>query len=267
MMKSENNGRVITNISFLKKGIILTFTDEESLTLDEEIFTNHYFYVGKIIPIDEYNTLLDEVYLNSYYQYCLKLLAKKMYSKKQLLSKLISNKKLSKDKAIQVIDKLEKNNLVDDYQFACFLVEECNYKNFGYYKIVDELKKAGIESDIYEFQDNFQNEYIKAKNNLFSWMKLVNNYSAYKFKQSVYNSLKAKGFKEDICQEVISSLDLNEIQSQDDLKLQREYDKIVMKLDKEEILKNKEKIINRLLRKGFSYSNIIKLIEGDLYCG
>ena len=50
----------IVNITKNKNNYIITFDNKESLILDEELFTDYYFYVEKEIEIEEFKKIKKE---------------------------------------------------------------------------------------------------------------------------------------------------------------------------------------------------------------
>jgi len=256
----ERNDFLIKDIKHVKSGFIISFDNEDELIIDEEIYSNHFLYVDKLLSKGEYSILLEELSISKNYKYCCNLLSKKQYSSKQIREKLSKIKKI-KDKEINaIIDKLIFNHLLDDEQFKIDYIEYLEDKNYGYYKICEKLSEAGIYSGDYKI--DYELEMEKGKKNLSELLKKYSSYNSKKMINSIYEALRNKGFSDNTCQKLINSVDINTISASDDIKLLCDFKKITRRMTEEEIIVNRQKIINKLLTRGYSYSEIIRVIKG-----
>ena len=256
----KRNDILITNIKQDKSNFLISFDNVEEIVIDEEIYSNHFLYVNKILSIEEYNTILEELSISKNYKYCCMLLSKKQYSSKQIKEKLSIIKKAKDSETKVIIEKLVHNHLLDDEQFKSDYIEYLNNKNYGYYKICEKLSDAGIECEPYEI--DYELEIEKGKKNLSELLKKYSSYNSKKMLNSIYESLRNKGFSDSICQKLINSVDIDTINASDDIKLLCDLKKITRRMTQEEIIINHQKIIKKLLAKGYSYFEIIKVIKG-----
>jgi regulatory protein len=77
---------------------------------------------------------------------CLRLLAMREHSKKELRQKLAA-KGFGRDEALEVIDELAREGLQDDARYAESYARSRILKGYGPIRIIYELKQAGIELD------------------------------------------------------------------------------------------------------------------------
>lgn len=185
------------------------------------------------------------------YYMALKYLKIRVRSQKEIYDYLLK-KECNKENIIKVIEILEKQGYINDYNFAkAFLGNKLITTSNGPYKIKNDLKDKGISSDIIEaiigdYTIDIQKEKISKKIN--SMVKSNRNRGNNLLKKKMYNDLIRQGFKRGI---VVSLL--QEIELEDDKKLlDKEYNKLYKKLsrkyDGEEL---EYKIRQKLYQKGF----------------
>ena len=135
---------LIKNIKKTKNNYVITLNDDTKLKMNEDVFTDYYFYVGKEISKDELDDIKMNMDISKSYQYALNLVLNKPYSAYNLYLKLINNKKLDKTTANKIIDKLKSYKYLDDTRYAYDLIDVLNYKGYGYFRIIEILKTDGI---------------------------------------------------------------------------------------------------------------------------
>lgn len=157
---------------------------------------------------EKYIKILNELLLKKAKDKALKYLSYKMRSEKQVREKLEQGEfpKIIIDKVIQI---LKKYNYINDEEFAkAFIKDKLNIKGYGFFKISYELKKYGIQEDIFVkyFQDeSFVNENKKAIELLNKKIKNIYDID-YKQKQKLYSYLARRGFSYDIINSALNSI-------------------------------------------------------------
>ncbi len=113
---------------------------------------NNSHVVGSInIPYDEIdNTLLNKILKENdnanIYNKCVKYISVRLRSKKEIIDYL---KKLNIDNTADIVDKLTKNNLINDEVFTkAFIKDKINFTSYGPYRIRQELNKYNIDNEI-----------------------------------------------------------------------------------------------------------------------
>lgn len=93
------------------------------------------------------------------YDYCLGLLSRRMYSKKELAEKLKLHG-CPQNTAEEILTKLEENGYISDENYReQYLYSRTTYKKQGFYKTKQELLKKGISLDVadYDFETERNN--------------------------------------------------------------------------------------------------------------
>lgn len=248
--------RQIKNISFKKDEIILAI-DEEKFIIDKNIFAEHYLYLGKQISGEEYDVIKNEVSLIEIRKKYLKKLLKKRLSKQEVIN-LLKNEKLNIDQINNLITFFENNYLLNDKVLEKELYEELELKNASYQEIKNTFSERGLN-----LNKNYDSEieYHKILFWINSKKKLFERCSFQEQKQKLNLLLLRKGFPSELINRA-----LNEQLIYDEDNERAVLTKEVIAYSLRNDLSNKEtkdKFINKLIRKGYRYHDIIKNI-GDL---
>lgn len=162
-----------------------------------------YYKLKENQPLDKqkYDYITNELLLKRAKDKALKYLGYKMRSKNQVVEKLKQDD--FPDYVItKVINFLQKYNYINDDDFAkAFIKEKVNLKGYGVYKISYDLKKLGVDPQIFEkylYNTDFINEEEKVKTLLTKKLKgqSLQNLD-YKEKQKIYAYLARRGFSYD----------------------------------------------------------------------
>ena len=176
-----------------------------------------------------------------------------------LKKKGASNKQVN-----DLLEEFKKSNLLNDEAYVSSYIDSAiNYDYDGPYKVRDKLLKKGAASDIvHQYLDKYTREIEREK-----LVYLVEKECQYKIKkplQKTLSSLKhkyqTKGFHLDVVDDVLD-------QYKEDLRMQidEEYllEEEIKKLPKKMFLKeNRQKLVAKLMRKGYSYSLIKEIVKG-----
>ena len=116
-------------------------------TYDEVILKNDLLLKNDISS-SLYARILSESEIASAYQACVKYITVRIRSVKEIRDYL-GRKNVALKDIDEVIDRLIKDKLLDDEYFTeCFIKDKINFSSMGEYKIIAELKKHNISSDI-----------------------------------------------------------------------------------------------------------------------
>jgi regulatory protein len=257
-IKKAKNDTYLIEIE-TKKGLIPHLITENTivkyhLTIDQELTKADY---NQIIKHNEYETL----YLKAiqYISYQMRTISEvKKHLQKSTKSETVIN---------QIIEELKQHKYVNDKLFTKeYVLEKIEYDNVGPKYIREKLIQKGIHFDLIEeslrsFTDDMQFDKV------FQLIQKELRYKQKKPYQKVYLSLKqkliSKGFSLSIIESSITSLK-EEIMAQIDEMdlLQKEFHKLRKNVD----LSDKEarnKLIQKLLRKGYHYERITKVIDQE----
>lgn len=259
-MSLSKDGKKIVSIHLGKKKVILRFEDEtKSISLNT--YLNFRLYENKILSKEEIEEIDNFNELDKYLEYSKNIISRYLISEKLLIDKLIK-KGLSDDKIGYIITYLKENKLLDDNNYGKTLFDELNYKCYGKYRIIDYLKKKGLNNEfISSLNFNDENEINKINKLIPS---LNKKYSKYNFNQKkihIINSLKRYGFDDkDInkCLITFNHFDKNDELDKLLLDYKKTYNKYLKKYDKNEA---RNRTIKYLMNKGYNYSLICEIKE------
>ncbi|MBR0461472.1 MAG: RecX family transcriptional regulator [Erysipelotrichaceae bacterium] len=198
------------------------------------------------------------------YRSCLKKLANRDYSVRQLKEHLRLKYELSDRNINEIIDKLNEYGMVDDYRFALNKVSSFNATLMSRKAMRYKLKKLGISDEIIEktVLNNPDSELMNAKAKAKKYLSSCKNKSLNVKKQTIYAKLVNDGFSYDIAREAMSVLDFSEsvmmekdILKKEALKAKKKYEK------KYEGTELRNRVYLSLVSKGFSYDNIYAIIN------
>ncbi len=254
-MPLENVGK-ITAIKFNKKSIELSFDIFESIKISEETYTNHYLFVNKEISKKEYELLIKEDKNVKLLKYTLNLFSSKIYTEKEIILKL-KQKKAQKKEIDKIIDYLKSNHLLDDEKYATEYKEYLETKKMGKNAIIYTLKSKGVAQNILDLLVfNEEDELQKAKCHIDILNKKYKDKSNKSKTQLIYQSLLRLGFDINLINDIIKEVELS---------LPNDEEKNI----KKELLKanyrnlDEQKIIKKLLYKGYNYELIKRIVKGE----
>ncbi len=177
-----------------------------------------------------------------------------MYCKKNL--------KLDSSLTACVLDMVSKSKLIDDRVYALDKSKYFHETGMSEREIVNRLKKVGIEEKWIEeavSHLSLNQEYENAKNYAKKVIQTIHGKSYRQVQMTVTQKLLTKGFSFDVSKNVVELLEIKE----DDKALLLAYNKAKRMYAKENETKRKEKIRLYCIRKGFTFSQVNEIMEGE----
>jgi len=226
--------------------------DNEELTLYEDIILKYDLLIKKEISIDDLDSIIEENNDYEAYNLALNYIEVKMRNRKELYTYL-NNKGFDKQLINKTISKIEKLGLLDKNAYIkAYINDKVNLTLDGPYKIRKSLLDLDFnEKDIDSYLSTFDNNIWKEK-----LEKLVNkkksimkNKSYYMFVQKMKNDLYNMGYESEMIDNCLEN-----IKYESDA-LKHDYEKAKKKYS------DNTKLINYLLRKGYSYEEIKTLTK------
>lgn len=251
----------IKNIKKLSSGKYkIVFDDESSITTYDDLIINNNILYKKEISDELYSKLINENYFYEAYNKTLNYVLKRLRSRKEIEEYLDKFELTNIDKT-KIIDKLESNNLVNDYNYVkAYISDAINLTNDGPDKIKKYLLDLDISEDIIEEElSKIDNDIIvdKAYKIIAKKFKSNNKYSEYQFNQKILIDLTNMGYSRDLINNLLENFEFND----DDL-LSKEYEKIKEKLSRKysgyELY---NKIKQKLYSKGFDINKINSFMQ------
>lgn len=228
------------------------FFDNEELTLYEDIILKYELLIKKEISMDELDKILQDNSDYDAYNLALNYIEIKMRNRKELY-KYLTSKGFDNKLVNKTISKIEKLGLLDKNAYIkAYINDKVNLTLDGPYKIKKSLVDLDFdENDIDSYLNTFDNGIWKDK-----LEKLVNkkkssmkNKSYYMFIQKMKNDLFNMGYDSYMIDDCLQNI------KYESNALEKDYEKAKKKYDDE------TKIINYLLRKGYSYEEIKTLTK------
>lgn len=241
------------------KGKYKVYFDNEEIILYEDVILKYNLLTKKNIDLDLLDNVLESNKYYEIYNLVLNYISFKMRSSSEIKEYLIK-KKVPNKIIDNIIDDLYNKNILNDKLYiTSFINDSLNLKDTGPLKIKSELIKKGFDEDIIEeylrkIDDNIWQNKIKK---LIKKCLLNKRLSTNMIKLKILNDLNIKGYSKEMIYPLLENIFLD-----DEFNIKEEYKKAYKKYSTK--FKDKElniKITNYLLRKGYNYSDINKIIN------
>ena len=228
------------------------FFDNTELLLFEDIILK-YELLTKDVDTDELDKIIEENRWYEAYDMALSYIEVKMRNKNEIV-KYLEKKMYDNNVINDVINKLENLGLLDSKKYiSAYINDKVNLSSDGPYKIKSSLidlgfKENEIEDYLYKIDNNIWSSkldklILKKKN-------IMKSKSYYMFINKMKNDLYNLGYDKDMIDEKLSKINYESDA------INKDYEKCERKFKGD-----KNKIINSLLRKGYSYEEINYLIK------
>lgn len=264
-MQSDNTGKKIEEIKFLKKGVEIFFDNKISFLIDTSTLTEYYLYKDKIIDSKTYKLIQKSAEFLPFKKYLDQILSKGRYSEVQIRMKLKAKKAL--DSIInELVFYAKKNLLIDDNALKNDWVEYYLTKHVGIRYIKKQLFIKGISKPLIE--SVFIANELQEASAVFQLEKLENKIKTKPYlakKEIVYRTLSAKGFEENVISRTLGLIEkeddqrVNEALSKHYFIAQKKYQK------KYKAWELNHRIFQYLKAKGYNSNDIKKMIGAQTH--
>ena len=250
----------IVDISKNKNGYLIKLENDRSFTILESIKDEFNLYINKDIEESTISKIKNETKIQKFFELCQKRLTLSNYSPNKM-KEFLYKKGVSKKETERIIKKLEKYSLLNEDEIINNVISYCDAKHYGYNRIISMLKQREIsEQKLNKLKYNLNREEKEAILQRKILEKKHKNKNTKNLKNSIYSSLIRYGFSEEIASVNSSLVHNSTINELNMLKL--EYHKLFSSYSRK--LHDKDlinKITNKLISKGYSYSDIKKVME------
>lgn len=184
---------------FLDNGEIIDTYDEVILRYD--------LLLKKEISPSIYSKIVRDTKLQEYYNLCDKYISYRIRSVKEI-EDYLKKKNVGLEDIEEVVDALKRDQLLDNDHFAeCFIKDKLSFTTMGNYKIINELQKQHISSDIidkysYLMDDDVMLSRIERLVN--KKMLATGNLSGYKLRDKIYRYLIGQGYSSSLVVTVLN---------------------------------------------------------------
>jgi regulatory protein len=246
----------ITKIKKLTGGRYkLTLDNCRELTLYEDVIINNILLLGKEIDSQLLQKINDDNRESTIYNQALNYIDVRRRSREEIYLYLVK-KNYDEHEINKIIDRLEKENYINDYDFALSYVDDkLNMSNDGIGKIRKNLSNFNISEDIIgkvlsKVDLSMQNE--KLDKLIDKQIRLNKKYTGNVLKSKILNYLINLGYEYDI---VVNKLENIDLDSKSDI--QKEYQKLYKKYsNKYSGYKLDMTIKQKLYQKGYEETSI-----------
>ena len=181
-------------------------SDGTILKINSDVIINNNLLYKKEIDNTLLNKILKENDNANIYNKCVKYISVRLRSKKEIIDYL---KKSNIDNTADIIDKLTKNNLINDEVFTkAFIKDKINFTSYGPYRIRQELNKYNIDNEIIDkhIKDIDEETLIgKVDKQINKMIKSNRKYSSNILKSKIYNNLYNNGFDKDMIINILNN--------------------------------------------------------------
>ena len=181
-------------------------SDGTILKINSDVIINNNLLYKKEIDNTLLNKILKENDNANIYNKCVKYISVRLRSKKEIIDYL---KKSNIDNTTDIVDKLTKNNLINDEVFTkAFIKDKINFTSYGPYRIRQELNKYNIDNEIIDkYIKDIDEEILidKVDKQINKMIKSNRKYSGNILKSKIYNNLYNNGFDKDMIINVLNN--------------------------------------------------------------
>lgn len=175
-------------------------------TYDEVILQNELLLKKELAP-SIYQKILIESRIGEYYHAALKYIAVRIRSTKEIRD-FLRRKKVEEEDIEVIIERLTKEKALDDDYFCqCFIKDKLRFTSMGEYKIINELKKHDIDSNIINKHFELMNEEVMMEKINKIVEKQINRnrkLDSQKLRNKLYHQLLGLGYSSNLIVEVLN---------------------------------------------------------------
>lgn len=183
---------------------------EDGTTIDtyEDVILNNNLLYKKEIDNNLYNVIINDNMYEEAYNKSVSYIEVRLRSINEI-KVYLKNKKYSEEVINSTINRLLKNNILNDEVFAkAFINDKLNFTTMGPYKIEVELKKHYIDTNIISTYINNIDEdilYEKIDKLITKFMKTNKKHKGFVLKNKIYNNLLNLGYKSSMILEILNN--------------------------------------------------------------
>ena len=183
---------------------------EDGTTIDtyEDVILNNNLLYKKEIDNNLYNIIINDNMYEEAYNKSINYIEVRIRSTNEI-KVYLKNKKYSEEVIESTINRLLKNNILNDEVFTkAFINDKLNFTTMGPYKIELELKKHYIDTNIINTYINNIDEdilYEKIDKLITKFMKSNKKHKGFVLKNKIYNNLLNLGYKSSMILEILNN--------------------------------------------------------------
>jgi len=249
-----NDDVIIKSIEKKKTKYKVTTNSGEN-TFSEETIIKYSIFKDQVFTLIKYNEILEAENINVLLNKALNFLSYQYRSTKEVI-KYLQDKKATEKQTVDIVSKLVALGYLNDSIYSKNILDYCIKNHKGPRLLADKLRHKGIEDNIVSETVSNYDYSIEKENALELVGKLITKNTTLpirKQKMNIYQKLLRDGFNNEVINEVLNQVNFTD----DSLNLiAEEIDKLNTKYSSLSDSDRRNKIINRLINKGYTYSQI-----------
>ena len=259
---------IISKVKMTDDLVTLTLTNNEqaykvTVTLDQ--YSSGRYHKGLRISKDEMTVLLEEEKYALAYSACLKKLASKDRTVKEIYDYLTNETELEIKDINKIVTILEEHGYLNDYRYMMTQIESMQVMKYGHNRIVKTLVKKGIVQDEIEKVLDQENENLEIQRGT-KWAErtasLIHDRSVKAKKSEMYRRLAYQGYDQQDSEIIMSKLDFSEDQAKEKELLEKVADKAYKRYAKKyEGSKLRNTTFRFLISQGFQYNDVYEVLS------
>lgn len=205
-----NDGKLISVLKIIQKGYNyqVIFDNDLKLELSLDQLVEFRISLDKKFSELEIKNLIEESKILFWYNKTIKFISRKLRTKKEILDYL-KNTNLDEIQISNILNKLTKNNYINDLLYSKYFLEDCINKLKGKVYFVYILKNKGIPDFIInEVVDSFDEEIVidRLVIKFQKYQQSIKEYSKSIQIQKIKNNLLRSGFTSNTIEKVIDKI-------------------------------------------------------------
>ena len=264
-----------------EKGKVVICIDSKRYTISQESYLSGYFYPGKVLSSEEMKTLTESSRLVKANDYLHRLLSQGRYTEKMAATKLRTHfPNLRQSEIHTLLKPYLDSHVIDDKSYVVDFIQAKQEQGYGKAYLVQSMKQFGVPQKILDSSDVQALLNTEDSNDpmLLSLIgRLDRHYAGQpleKRKAAIQAGLSRRGYSLAVIQEAIRSHfdgyskdQWEEDRIRQDKSLKDEMTKCYNSLKSRPVddSKKRQLLIDRLLRKGYSYAAISTLLTKERY--
>lgn len=258
------NINVLKEISAKEEYVTLNF-DSFKFKILPETYEEFRFCVGNEYEKDTILECIAKNQKNEIVRYGINKFSKKNYCSNEIKNKIYKKfDDYPKEIIEEAIEILKANHFIDDKSYVEQYLEYFTVGCYGKYYITNFFNSQKIDQSIIdeiEYDDEVEKTKAQRYFGLIKNKYVSNNFA--KQKKKMYENLLRRGFDVALISELLSTLEIDEAKEEKALikSYFKEKNKILSKKENDDSITNK--LISKLVAKGYSYGKILELIKKD----
>lgn len=236
-----------------------------TFSVDEDVLVKYHIHKGMEITPEEIQEITSDEDFHSTYMMAINYLSYRMRTKREIQIYL-HDKDITPEMTSDIIDRLEKEQLIDDQTFAeAFVRDRMNQTSKGPKIIVKELQEKGISREAADkavLQYDHDAQFSKAYKWAQSEARKKSPHAAKKQIEQIRYKLMQKGFAPDVISQVMNEIEIEVDETEEYQKLEKQADTLLRRYEKKlEGYELKMKLKSALYQRRFPSELIDEYIE------